>query len=415
MLQMKRFFPWLMALVACLSLWISNGLGVSGLSVFDEAILGGFGWNRGELKLTGLITLGVAGLSAPLSGILIDRYGVRICMVVGWAILAAAYFAYSNVSSLLDLYLIHVALGVVLTLCGLNAAVILVSQWFVKHRGIAIGIALVGTSLGGAIMPQYGTYLLTQMAWREAFQAEIIFPLVMLVLAFFVIRNKMGEASDQTSTDNAGLVACQTDMSYGDAVRTKTFWAFCIVAMTTFYTVLGAQAHLFLHMRDLGFTSARATDAISIFFGCALIGKFIFGLLADILDGKKVMLGNFIIMISGAICLASMQPKLIWFSVASFGFGWGGVYTLLQLNVINVFGLSSAGKILGSITVLDAIGGGLGIWLTGVVYEVYGSYDFAFMAFVVLIAIAILAMRYIKLVETKAPLENATTSKLQIN
>ncbi|TQV72620.1 MFS transporter [Exilibacterium tricleocarpae] len=433
---MKRYFPWIMALVACLALWISNGLSISGLSVFDEALINEFGWDRGALKLNGFITLAVAGLVAPFAGILIDRYGVRICMIIGWSLLAGAFYFYSMITSLAGLYAIHVVLGIVLTLCGLNAAVILVSQWFVKHRGLAIGIALVGTSLGGAIMPQYGTYLLTKMEWRQAFQAEIVFPVLMLLVTIFIVRNNTGgsdagvsaagssnvdtnSASENISSNSSNsskntttnisdtpvrageagnnTAGVATGMSYGEALRTRTFWAITAVAMTTFYTVLGAQAHLFLHMRDLGFTAALATHALSVFFGCALVGKFIFGLLADHLDGRRVLLGNFIVMIGGAVCLATLQASLIWVAVAAFGFGWGGVYTLIQLNVVNAFGLKAAGKILGTITVLDALGGGLGIWLTGVMYEVYGSYDLAFKLFVVLIALAMVAMTQMKI------------------
>ena len=162
-------------------------------------------------------------------------------------------------------------------------------------------------------------------------------------------------------------------------------------------------------MRDLEFTAAMATNAISVVFGCALVGKFIFGLLADHLDGRKVLVGNFIIMIAGAVCLASMQPALIWIAVAAFGFGWGGVYTLIQLNVVNAFGLKAAGKILGTITVLDAIGGGLGIWLTGVLYTIHGSYDIAFIIYVLLIVTAMAAMTQMK-IGSAAPSKLAAAS-----
>ena len=77
-----------------------------------------------------------------------------------------------------------------LVLCGLNAGVILVSNWFVEKRGTAIGIALVGTSLGGAIFPQYGTAMIESLGWRGAYQSELVFPLVLLFLTIFVIRSE---------------------------------------------------------------------------------------------------------------------------------------------------------------------------------------------------------------------------------
>lgn len=151
---MQRFFPWLIALAALVLLMVSNGLTLTGITAFDEALLNEFGWSRGALKFRDLLTLMITGLAAPFIGILIDRVGVRPLIVAGSILLGLMYFAYGHVQSLLHVYLIHVAFAVVLVACGLNVAVILVSQWFVRHRGTAIGIALVGTSLGGMVFPR---------------------------------------------------------------------------------------------------------------------------------------------------------------------------------------------------------------------------------------------------------------------
>ena len=119
--QTKNYFPWVIAILASLTLMVSNGMSISGLSVFDESLLNEFGWNRGELKFRDMITLGVTGIAAPFLGIFIDRYGVRACMLVGWVVLIGAYVLYGNINSLGDMYLVHVLLGIVLILCGLNA------------------------------------------------------------------------------------------------------------------------------------------------------------------------------------------------------------------------------------------------------------------------------------------------------
>jgi sugar phosphate permease len=396
--QVKNHFPWVIAILASLTLMVSNGMSISGLSVFDESLLNEFGWNRGELKFRDMVTLGVTGIAAPFLGVLLDRYGVRACMIVGWVLLGGAYYLYSSINSLGDLYLVHVILGFVLILNGLNAGVILVSSWFVEKRGTAIGIALVGTSLGGAIFPQYGTAMIQSLGWRQAYLSELIFPLVLLLLTIFVIRSKPedrgmlpygGSAEDGGSHTNEG-------MEYGDAIRSRSFWALAVIACTTFYTVLGTQAHIFLHMRDMDFSVQTATNAISLFFMCALVGKFVFGLISDAIGPKKVFYLNIAVMLAGAVALASMNATVLWGSVVAFGLGWGGVYTVLQLSAINCFGLKAAGKILGTITVLDAIGGGLGIWLTGVMYTSQGSYQLPFMIFCGLIVVALIAITQVR-------------------
>lgn len=399
----KQYFPWVIAVLASLVLMVSNGMTVSGLSVYDESLLTEFDWNRGELKFRDMITLCVTGVAAPFLGVLLDRYGVRACMLVGWVVLMAAYWLYSQINSLGELYFVHVFLGIVLVLNGLNAGVILVSNWFVEKRGTAIGIALVGTSLGGAIFPQYGTAMIEAFGWRESFRGAIIFPVIMLLLTFFVIRSK---PSDKGMLPLGGLAGggSHTDegLAYGDALRTRSFWALAVIASTTFYSVLGVQAHIFLHMRDMEFDVQTATNTISLFFLCALVGKFVFGIAADAIGPKRVFYVNVGVMFAGSVALASMKPEYLWGSVIAFGLGWGGVYTVLQLSAITCFGLKAAGKILGTITVLDAIGGGLGIWITGVLYTQNQSYELPFTIFCVLIVVALIAITQVQLKEKEA-------------
>jgi predicted MFS family arabinose efflux permease len=96
-------------------------------------------------------------------------------------------------------------------------------------------------------------------------------------------------------------------------------------------------------------------------------------------------------MLLGAVFLASMNEALLWPFILIFGLGWGGLYTMLQLTCMDAFGTRAGGKILGTITVLDAIGGGLGIWITGVLFDRSKSYESAFMLIATLVFLAFLA------------------------
>lgn len=387
----NRMYPWFIAVFACIVLMVSNGQTISGLSVFDVAFIEEFGWSLGEIKFRDMITLLLAGLFAPFIGILIDRLGVRRCMLVGWVLLILGNIAYSRLESLTGLYLVHALFALVLVVCGLNAAVILVSKWFVRYRGTAIGIALMGTSMGGIVFPQYGTAMIEALDWRSAFAWGSLFPAVMLVATWLLVKDKP-ELPEQAGAD----AMPDTGMAYADALRSRSFWALAIIAMSTFYTVLGTQAHIFVYMTDADFSARVATNAISLFFFSALIGKFVFGLAADYLDKRKVFYGNILVMLLGSLILIRMDVALIWVAVTAFGLGWGGVYTMLQLTVMNIFGTRDAGKILGTITVLDASGGGLGIWLTGVIYDTTGSYELPFLIFAALIVVALAALTQVR-------------------
>lgn len=405
---MQRFFPWVIAFAALVLLMVSNGMVLTGITAFDEALLNEFGWSRGALKFRDLLTLLLTGLAAPFIGILIDRLGVRPLIIAGSVLLGLMYFAYGHVQSLLHVYLIHVAFAVVLVACGLNVAVILVSQWFVRHRGTAIGIALVGTSLGGMVFPPVIVGLIADGGWREGFKLLAIVPVVTLLIGALLARppasfGLMALGADNPPPQGGGVPNPATDLAYGEALRTVTFWALAFTAMMTFYSMLAASAHLFLHMRDMGFEPATAGRALGVMFGMALIGKFLFGLLADHLPQKLVFLANIGVMFAGSLFLATLKPDLVWIAISLFGLGWGGLYTLLQLQAINSFGLTAAGKILGTITVLDAIGGGLGIWLTGVMFDRFGSYQVAFAVITGLLFVAFLVSTRIRKETKPAP------------
>ncbi len=401
----RIFYGWVIAFSAMTALFISNGMLIGGINVFDESLIKEFGWSRSSLKFRDLLTFGLTGLLGPLAGALADKFGVRRLLAFGATLLMIGFLLYSRIQSITHMYAIHCLFSLVLVSSGLIVAIMLVSHWFVEKRGTAIGIALVGTSLGGIFFPQVGTWLISNFGWRKAMMWEAVFPIILLLAVIFLIRDSPKDkgmlplgVKPQTAADvAAGTPDIElSGLSYGEAIRTTTFWALAFAAMTTFYSILGAQAHLFLHLRDLEFSPQVASTGISLLFGMALFGKFGFGYLADRIDHKMVFYGNLAVMLIGAILLATVKVELFWIAVVLFGLGWGGLYTMLQLLTVECFGLKATGKILGTITVLDAIGGGLGIWLTGLLYDKTGSYQVPFSVLVVLIVLAMLAATQVR-------------------
>ena len=120
-----------------------------------------------------------------------------------------------------------------------------------------------------------------------------------------------------------------------------------------------------------------------------------------------MFISNLVLMFLGALLLASQRPDLLWYSLLLVGLGWGGLYALLQLQIVGAFGISSAGKILGTITMVDAIMAGLGIWLSAVMFDRFGSYVVAFNIIAVLVSIA-LACSFLVREERKEAYERAT-------
>jgi sugar phosphate permease len=363
-----------------LVLLVSNGLTATALSVYDESILKEFGWSRGELKFRDLISFWLIALLAPLGGVLIDRFGPRRMLSIGFVLLSIAYALYSRLNSLGMLYGIHVIMAVGLLCAGTMTCIILLSNWFDAKRGMALGIALVGTSLGGIVLSPVNAALIQRFGWRQTFQIEAALPIAMMLVVLLVVKNSPREVGASAVGVDVGS---QRDLrleglTLAEAMRTRSFWAIGLSGMLTFYSILALYNHLFLHMRGLGYEPVKAGFALSLLAMLALTGKLITGALADRLDRRVVFVGSLVVMLAGLVGLATLKPSVVLPSIAVIGLGWGGVYTLYNVLSVTNFGLKSAGRINGMISTLESLGGGLGIWLTGALYDHYGSYQVAF-------------------------------------
>lgn len=400
----RFYYGWVIAICTLVIMWITNGITLAGLTVFDEELLGFLGGEagpdglRGALKFRDTITLLGSGLLAPLAGAIADRLGVRPLMVVGLVLLAAANFLYSRIMSMGDIYAIHAVIATSLACAGLVVNVMIVSKWFVKNRGLAVGLTVAGTSLGNAALPQLNALLIAELGWRTAFVYTAGIPLLLIPLVLFVMREKpedMGLVAPGSEGLAAGQSHTQLGMSYREALRTSNFWLLATIAMLTFYSILALLTNLFLHMRDQGFEPQVAASGLTVLFLVGLVGKLASGVLADIFGRKPVFVGTLAIMCSGAWLLISTNNVTFWPAIVLLGGGWGGLYTLLQLLAAETFGVRDLGKILGTITVLDTFGGGMGPFVTGLMHDRFESYTIPFALIAVLVTIAlVLATRF---------------------
>lgn len=388
----QRFQPWLMAIIGMLVVMVTNGLTKTGITAFDTAILAEFGWTRGQFKFRDFLTLLVVGVSAPFVGYLIDKFAIRVLMTAGLVLFTGLYLSYGHISSLTELYLVHIGFGMVLVLAGVNAAVILASHWFVVRRGTAVGLVVMGSSLGGMVIPPLIVWLLKHMAWREAFALLAVVPAVAALMVYGVVDTPLKKGlrpHGEGVGDGVHRAGGRNDLTLAQTLRTRSFWALGVVAMTSFYALLSVSSHLFLHMRDMGYDPAQSSAALATLFIPGLVSKFLFGYLADHFPVRKVLFCNLAIMLTGLMCLASFQRALLWPGIAIVGVGWGGIYILGALQGVNCFGLTHSGKILGCLSCMDTIAGGIGIWVTGLLFDYYGTYQFAFSGICVLIAVAL--------------------------
>jgi MFS family permease len=383
-------------LVGSLVLFTSQGLCFGGLTVFDSAILDELGISVAQLKFRDTVQNVISALLAAPAGFLVDRIGVKLPLIVGFIVMSVCFAIYSGIDSVQAIYLNHFLMGVGLKGAGMMVAVILVSQWFGPWRGRALGVLVSGSSLGNALMPQFNTALLGIFAWRDAFLAIALIPLLLLPL--LALLPKRSPYMDLDTTERAAPGGSAA--SYGEAIRSSQFWLLGVIAFTTFFSLMGSSANFVLHMqRDLGLPLERADDSLFVLFIVAIITKLAGGYLADRFGPKTVLIACLVVMMAGAYTLTLMSTETVWLGVALFGLGWGALYTCIQLLPSHLFGLASLGKIMGTLIIFETTAGAFGAFTIGLGYDQTGSYQFSFQLMTGLLALAVVSAFVIKVPE----------------
>jgi len=345
------------------------------------------------------------GLAAPLVGSLVDRYGVRGIISVGALVTGLGFASLNLLQSLWHFYVAQFFIGVGMAAISQVPASAMVSNWFVKRRGTAIGIMSTGIGVGILVLaPLTGGFLIPNFGWRASYLALAIFTWTLIPLALFVVRTKpadMGLYPDgiEVPEDMAKAEASRSDsegLSLKMALGTSAFWLLAVTFFTNGFSSLGVIQNQVPHLQDIGFPLAMAASALTCLGLGSAIGKFTFGWLCDQIPAKYACALSFVLLVVGTIIFILVKPgapsAIIWLYAIILGLGAGGwLPTMAMLTNIN-FGLTSYGAIFGMISLVQAVGGALGPLFGGYLYDIMNTYQWAFIIFLALYAVAISAV-----------------------
>jgi MFS family permease len=357
------------------------GFVLYGLPFFYDFYIKDFGWSRSTVTSgNALGKLLVAPLFGFIAGWMIDKYGPRKLMMTGILMTAGALVGLSLMKSLGLFYIsyIFVALGYVFG--GPLPCQVLISRWFSKNRGKAMGIAYLGIGTGFALVPQIAASLEKNVGWHHALivLAGIII-VVALPLAFFV-KNAPPDFDD--SSDPEPFVPIK------EILKNPYFYLLAFGSMCSIAAVGGINQHLKLYLRDLSFSQSQAANVLSLVALMSLAGRVLMGWLADLFPRKYVMI--FIYLIVGSaiplLLLPDFNGRIYVFAVI-FGLGLGGDYMIIPLIAGDLFGVRILGRVMGIILVADGLAESAMPMLVGKLYDI-GSKSYS-IGFTVLICVAL--------------------------
>ena len=398
------FYGWVIVAVATLALVVSNGLSIGGIPVFYKAIRedfvasGAVAADRAEsfIAFGATLTFFFAGILSPLAGWLIQRFRLRKLMLVGCLLLGLGLIAHSQTNNALVVYAARAVMGFSLCLVGVLPSIVLVSNWFVRRRGLALGILLTGTSIGGVAIPQIATPLITSYGWRTAMVVvSLLIWLILVPAIIFLVKDRPGDIGilpdgEELAESEKASVSVR-GLTLSDALRTPLFWVLALCAAAVFYPIFVATQQVILQAAKIGLSAQQSSFGLSTLFFVSVTGKFLFGFLSDRFPPTRVMIACCLVMFASTLILLDLNSSTVFAFLIPFGFGYGGTFVLLQRIAADYFGNRDYPKILGVLIVIETVGASLGGLVTGRLADAAGGdYTTAFYAVIAVSGLAFL-------------------------
>jgi len=379
--RLRRF-----GLVALAFFHIAVGRGLHGtFGVFFVAMLDTFGWSRAATA--GAISLAIIfeGACLPWAGGLIDRIGGRKTLMLGGFVLAAGLAFCSTISAIWQFYFwVGIVCAVGIALIGMVPHVAILSREFPRRRGTALGIAWAGGGVGIVLLVPLTQLMIDNWGWPMAYigLAAITAVLVIPPVLFFLPRAE--RSSTSKTSDMRTPVSGQQDWTVKRALTTSAFWLLFIARTLA---SLGNQiivTHQIAHAVDVGYAKVFAASIFGLMGVISVGGRILFGYLADVMRREMVFAWVQIISAVGTLALLIMRdnttPWLLYLYAICYGLGQGSRALVLSAISADLFHGRHFGAIFGFFTFSIGIGGAIGAWLGGFLFDVTGSYTVPFWA-----------------------------------
>jgi sugar phosphate permease len=400
----RIFYGYYLVAFTFLLMVLFSGCGVFAYSLFVKPLEASLGWARGEVMAGFTLFYLMVGLASPIVGRFVDRYGARPVIPIGAMMMGLGFVLVSQMSVLYLFYAGYVIIGIGAAAMGLVPCSAVISNWFKRKRGTAVGLMAGGIGAGGVVMAPFVGYMLSHFDWRAAYLSMgILIMVIAIPLALLVVRTKPSEMGLYPDGDDAPSEAEMIDQTleggekHGftlhQALRTPAFWLIAVAFAFSNFANMGTIQSSAPFLDDVGYPTATAASALGAIALGSGIGKIFFGWLCDRMPAQRACATGISLQLVALLLLLTVRADsslaLIWAYALLLGLGVGAwLPTLSMLSSAN-FGLMFYGAIFGALNLAQSVGTATGPLFSGLVHDATGSYVGAFTTAAVLLAIAI--------------------------
>jgi MFS family permease len=380
--QPRFFYGWVVVAASAVGLLLGTvPIAVFTFGIFFPSFVRQFHASRVAISLAFTIHNLISGVLAVFVGCLCDRFGVRKVILPGLAILGVVLLSAETMGSKVwQLYIFYAALGIVAPATNSVPYGLVVSRWFNRRRGLALGLMMAGLGAGSIVMPPLAQRLIASFGWRAAFAivgcAVLLFPIPIVGAWFKETPEQMGMLPDGASATGAPIASNSSEgLAWREIWHSGTFWLMIAPLFLVAASVHACIIHMPELFADRGASMNTAALATSVLGLAVLVGRIGTGYFLDRYFGPHVALFIF--------SCAGFGIALLWTGnnglpalVGAFlvGLGFGAEVDIIAYLMSRYFGLRSLGTAFGFAFSVFVLAGGLGPLIMGFAFDHTGSY-----------------------------------------
>jgi len=375
---------------------VGSGVSFWSFGLYIEPLEAEFGWSRTQVSLGFSISFIVAGASGPLVGRWIDLRGPRSAILVGAVLTAATYLLLASTTSLWQWFLYSSVNALFRQLMFFIPFQVLISRWFDRRRGIALGIFGTGFSLGGFLFVPLMGVVIDAFEWRAAFALSgLATAVIFLPIGVLLVRNspadvgqvvdgRVIEAGDPPSSGDSGVRP-------GVALRTPLFWVLAAAMAFFFFGIFGLMVHQIPFFESIGISRRAATAIVSISAGASILTRLPFSWFADRLNRFEAMAMALalVLMASMVTLLVDSGPVGIGIFLLFWTAGRSAGPIMGALLLTRTFGVRYFASLLGTVVVVETVGQVLSPSIAGAIFDATDSYTWALVMYLGTFAISL--------------------------
>lgn len=378
----KIFYGWIVVFSAFLAM-LTVSIPVYSFGVFINPLTKTFGWSRANISGAMAIFQLLLGFIAVISGRLSDKYGVKRVMLLGLVVYSSSLILTSRISSLLTFYLCFAGLGI-----GASAfyapLTSTISRWFAKRRGLAVGVAVTAFGVGMAVFSPLLEITISKLGWRLAFFYSGMLSVVLLSISIYLMKGppeyiRSSNTQDESFSEDELEENKPRDLTVGEAMHSPAYWIMYFMLLLAGISGFFITVHIVPYAIDIGIPSFYAATLLTVIGLVNIGGRITGGITADKIGSSKALIALFFLQ-ALVIFLLPLFTNLsvLYLIVVFFGLAYGGWAMIHALIPVEFFGTTYSGAILGTFETVAGLGGALGPYFAGYVYDVTGGYDLAF-------------------------------------